>query len=262
MLVLLPPSEGKTAPARGRPLDLATLSFPALTATRERILESLVTLARSDPQRALTALGLSPRQLDEVARDAALESAPTATAARVYSGVLYEALDLATLDAPARRRASRQLVVSSALFGALRPNDRIPAYRLSGGSRLPYLGAVAALWRDPLAHVMTEAAGRGLVVDLRSSAYAAMWRPTGDAAARTVTVRVLQELPDGSRQVVSHVNKATKGRLVRRWLEDGADPRDADDLADACAKAGFVAELGPRPAAGAARVLDVVVTDL
>ncbi len=262
MLVLLPPSEGKTVPTRGRPLDLGTLSFPALTATRELVLDTLVALARSDPQRALGVLGLSARQIDEVERDAVLTTAPTAPAARVYSGVLYEALDLASLDAPARRRAARQLVVSSALFGALRVGDRIPAYRLSGDTSLPGLGPVASVWRDPLATAMTEASGRALVVDLRPGVYAAMWRPTGAVAGRCVSVRVLQEMPDGSRKVVSHFNKATKGRLVRQWLQDGADPRDADDLADACEKAGYVVELGPRTRAGSVRGLDVVVSDL
>jgi hypothetical protein len=262
VLVLLPPSEGKTAARRGKALDLDQLSFPGLTSTRELVLEALVTLASRDPQRALTVLGLSPRQLDEVARDAVLETASTAAASRVYSGVLYEALDLTSLEAPAKRRAQRQLVVSSALFGALRVGDRIPAYRLSGDASLPGLGSVSALWRDPLATAMSEAAGRGLVVDLRSGVYAAMWRPTGDVAGRTVAVRVLQELPDGSRKVVSHFNKATKGRLVRQWMQDGADPRDADDLAGVCEQAGVVAELGPRPRAGAVRGLDVVVSDL
>ena len=262
MLVLLPPSEGKTAARRGKPLDLETLSFPALTATREQLLESLVALARRDPQRALAVLGLSPRQLDEVARDAVLETAPTATAAKVYSGVLYEALDLTTLDGPAKRRAQRQLVVASALFGALRVGDRIPAYRLSGDSSLPGLGPVSTLWRDPLAVVLAEAAGRSLVVDLRSGVYAAMWKPTGDVASRTVAVRVLQELPDGTRKVVSHFNKATKGRLLRHWLTTAADPQDADDLADACASMGVAVELGEKPKPGVVRRLDVVVTDL
>jgi len=62
--------------------------------------------------------------------------------------------------------------------------------------------------------------------------------------------------------VVSHFNKATKGRLLRTWLVEGADPRDADELATACEKAGVVAELGPRPKTGQVRRLDVVVTDL
>ncbi len=262
MLVLLPPSEGKFAPRRGKALDLEALSFPSLTSTREQVLESLVTLARGDVDRAVAVLGISPRQVEEVRRDAALDTAPTATASVVYSGVLYEALDLASLDTAARRRAQRTVVVSSALFGALRLGDRIPAYRLSGHVSLPGLGALTALWRDPLATAMTEAAGRGLVIDLRSGTYAGMWKPVGDTASRTVAVRVLQEMPDGSRTVVSHVNKATKGHLVRRWLVDGADPRDADALAEVCEQAGVIAELGPRPKPGAVRSLDVVVSDL
>lgn len=262
VLVLLPPSEGKTAPRRGKPLDLDALSFPGLTATREEVLDALVTLAAKHPARALEVLKLSPRQTDEVARDAVLETAPTATAGSIYTGVLYDALDLATLDSAAKRRAQRSVIVSSALFGALRLGDRIPAYRLSGDVVLPKLGTVSSLWRDPLAVALPEAAGRGLVVDLRSGTYAAMWKPTGDVASRTVAVRVLQQLPDGSRAVVSHFNKATKGRLLRHWLTTGTDPRDADDLADACASMGVVVELGEKPKAGTARRLDVVVTDL
>jgi cytoplasmic iron level regulating protein YaaA (DUF328/UPF0246 family) len=262
VLVLLPPSEGKAAPRRGAPLDLDALSFPELTATRDRLLHALTRLASNHPAKALGVLGLSPRQTDEVERDAGLETAPTASASRIYTGVLYEALDLATLDATARRRAQRTLVVQSALFGAVRPGDRIPAYRLSGDVSLPGVGPVASFWRDPLAVAMPAAAGRGIVVDLRSGTYAAMWKPSGELASRTVAVRVLQQLPDGTRKVVSHFNKATKGRLVRHWLENGVDARDADELAEACEAAGVTAELGERPKAGAVRRLDVVVTDL
>ena len=82
------------------------------------------------------------------------------------------------------------------------------------------------------------------------------------AASMAAEPTLLAELPDGSRAVVSHFNKATKGRLLRHWLTTGADPRDADDLADACASMGVVVELGERPKAGTARRLDVVVTDL
>jgi cytoplasmic iron level regulating protein YaaA (DUF328/UPF0246 family) len=262
VLVLLPPSEGKTAARRGKPLYLDTLSFRELTPTREAVLDHLVRLAVAEPERLRKALGISAKQSDEIARDAALLAAPTAPAGRVYTGVLYDALDLPSLDAPAKRRAQRAVVVSSALFGALRLGDRIPAYRLSGDTVLPGLGGLPGLWRDPLAAAMSAAAAAGLVVDLRSGAYAALWRPSGDVASRTVAVRVLQERPDGSRAVVSHFNKATKGRLVREWMVQGTDPRDADDLADACEKAGVVAELAPRQRSDAVRRLDVVVSDL
>jgi len=46
VLVLLPPSESKAPPAaRGKPLDLAVLSFPALTATRERVLDAVAAVS-------------------------------------------------------------------------------------------------------------------------------------------------------------------------------------------------------------------------
>ncbi|HEY5294738.1 MAG TPA: peroxide stress protein YaaA [Gaiellaceae bacterium] len=94
-LILLPPSETKHAPKRGRPLDLAALSFPLLTAQREELL------------------------------DAALRAAPATPAGRLYTGVLYTALGIPSLPA----RAAREIVIISAQFGALRAADRVPAYR-------------------------------------------------------------------------------------------------------------------------------------
>ena len=38
MLILLPPSEGKTAPGDGASVDLVALAYPELTAMRERAL--------------------------------------------------------------------------------------------------------------------------------------------------------------------------------------------------------------------------------
>ena len=61
MLILLPPSEGKTAPAAGAPVDLGALAYAdELTAKRERVLAALVrTSAGKQRGRALKALGLS-----------------------------------------------------------------------------------------------------------------------------------------------------------------------------------------------------------
>ncbi|HYQ33051.1 MAG TPA: peroxide stress protein YaaA, partial [Lapillicoccus sp.] len=65
MLVLLPPSEGKTVPRRGRSLDLSTLSFPGLTTARQAVLRSLVVASKTPD--ALEVLGVPPTLGDEVA---------------------------------------------------------------------------------------------------------------------------------------------------------------------------------------------------
>jgi len=257
VLILLPPSEGKTAPRRGRPLDLATLSAPRLTPARERVLDALVDLCSGDPAAAATVLEVPKTQLDLVQLNAAVRTAPTARADAVYAGVLYDALDLATLSPAARRRATSRLRVTSSLFGLVAPTDRIPAYRLSGDAVLPGLGTVAEVWRGALGPEVTDLVGDGLLVDLRSGMYAAFWRPAG--LARVATVRVLHEV-GGKRQVVSHFNKATKGRIVRALLEDGARPRTPARLAEALRDLGWDVEV--LAGAGGAVQLDVVVREL
>lgn len=259
VLILLPPSEGKARPVRGRPLDLDSLAFPELDTARRTIIDALVQLCEQDPAEAARVLGLGPKQLDLVEVDASLREAPTARADRIYTGVLFDALDLASLDGSARRRAASRVAVTSSVFGLVRPTDRIPPYRLSGDVRLPGLGPVAGVWREHLGEAVTTALGDGLLVDLRSTAYAAFWRPGADLAPRVATVRVLHET-DGRRSVVSHFNKATKGRITRALLADGARPRTPTGLAEALRDLGWVVEVGAPGRSGTR--LDVVVSDV
>src|SRR4051794_28434853 len=185
VLVLLPPSETKSPGGSGAPLDLDVLSFPALTPVRARLVAALVALA-DDPPSARTALGLSAQQDGEIARNAALRSAPTAPALERYTGVLYDALAARSLPKAQRPRAAGRLAVGSALFGLVRAGDRIPAYRLSAGSQLPGLPTLRALWKPLLGREL--AAVDDLVVDLRSGSYAALAPVPG-----AVTVTVLSE---------------------------------------------------------------------
>ena len=260
MLILLPPSEGKTSPRRGKPLDLASLSFPELESHRAEVLDALVALCTTDePAAAARVLGLGTTQTADVAANARLSGAPTARADAVYSGVLYEALGIGSLTGPARRRATSWLAVTSGLFGLLRPADRVPAYRLSGDVSLPGTGTVSTYWSRRLDESVRAVAGRGLVVDVRSSTYASFWRPAPDLARKVVTLRVLHEV-DGARKVVSHFNKATKGRIVRGLLEDGTAPGTPARFADHLRTLGWTVEEGPAGRHGTQ--LDVVVSDL
>ena len=221
VLVLLPPSESKSGRARGAALDPASLSFPGLTNARCEVLDALTAVStRAD---AHDVLGVSPNLVAEVARNTVLTSAPASPAARVYTGVLYDALDLADLSPTGRRRANRWLVVISALFGAVRPTDHIPPYRLSMAVNLPGVGPLARHWREPLEAELTDAAGTGLVVDCRSSTYAAAWQPSGGTAQRWVRIAV---------PGATHMAKRTRGLVTRHLLEADAEPRTPATLAE------------------------------
>ena len=246
MLILLPPSESKANRRRGGPADPSTWSFPSLAPTRERVAAALVETSRSPDAASL--LGVSGGLLDEVARNLVLDTAPATPAAEVYTGVLYDALDLGSLDAAARRRANRWLVIVSALHGAVRPGDLITAYRLSMGSTLPGLGPLAQLWRPALDAVLPAVAGGGVVVDCRSAAYAAAWRPGADLAPRWVQVRV---------PGASHLAKHTRGLVARHLCVAGVTARSVPALSDVVAGA-FDTRLHEPTSARAPWVLDVM----
>jgi uncharacterized protein len=259
VLVLLPPSEGKASSGRGAPLKPESLSLPGLADARAAVLDELVELCAADEEKAREVLGLSEGLRGEVAKNTELRTAGTRPAGEIYTGVLYDALGLSTLDAAAKRRAARSLLVFSGLWGAVRVTDRIPSYRCSMGVRLPGLGALGGHWRTAMEAVLPEVADGGLVLDLRSSAYAAAWKPKGEVAGRTAGVRVLHA---PTRKVVSHFNKATKGRIVRALLSAGIAPKGPAELVEALRDLGYVVEVEAPARAGQAWSLDVLVDEI
>ncbi|TRW82473.1 peroxide stress protein YaaA [Mycolicibacterium sp. 018/SC-01/001] len=236
MIVLLPPSETKRGGGDGPALSLDSLSFAQLRPVRAELVDELVALA-ADPVTSRTVLGLSPSQDSEIERNAALLTAPTMPALHRYTGVLYDALDVPSLRGAAAARAAERLMVVSALFGVVRADDPIPAYRLSAGSKLPGQPTLASRWKPVLEPVLADLANTDVIVDLRSGSYANLGRVAG-----AVTVDVVAERDDGHRSVVSHFNKAHKGRLARALVASRSDPADAAAVAGVARRAGMRVE--------------------
>jgi uncharacterized protein len=208
MLVLLPPSEGKARPEEGEPADLDSLVFAReLGARREALIDAF---------------------------DPGLRDEPAAPAAAVYSGVLYGRLDLPKLSAKARRR----VLIASALWGFVRPDDRIPYYRFPPKMRLKGFEAPNAYWRPALAATLPDAEG-DLVVDMRSGAYVPAWKPK---QATLLAVRAFTET-GGQRKVVSHMAKAVRGDVARALLAAKKPPADSESAAAIAEAAGFTVEL-------------------
>jgi cytoplasmic iron level regulating protein YaaA (DUF328/UPF0246 family) len=222
MRILLPPSEGKAKPEGGEPVELDSLVFAAqLGARRAELLDAF---------------------------DRELRNVPAARAEQVYTGVLYQRLDLPALPAAAQRRANKSVLIASALWGFVRPGDRIPYYRLPPKTKLDGIGALAAWWRESLAEAIPDEAGE-VIVDMRSAAYTAAWRPK---RATLLPVRAFRE-EGGERKAVSHMAKAVRGDVARTLLLAKAEPSNPDQVAGIARKAGFEVELTPSS-------LDVIVS--
>ena len=239
MLVLLPPSEGKTPGGEGPPVGRRpSFGAPGLARPRAELLEALRRAARAAPEDLCRGLKLptsvAPAALKAVASAA---TAPTMAALDRYAGVVYQGLDVASLSAAARARADEQVLVVSGLWGVVRGGEQVPDYRVPAAGRVPGLGGVAAHWRRPLADVLPGLVGDRTVLDLRSSDYLGMWRPDADLRDRVLVVRVLAERVSGSSRTTSAVSyhaKWVKGLVTRHLVRSRRQWKDPwSALADA-----------------------------
>jgi cytoplasmic iron level regulating protein YaaA (DUF328/UPF0246 family) len=229
VLIVVPSSETKRRPPEdGPPVDLAALSFPELTSLRERVAERLIeTSAEPD---AFRRLRVRPTMAADVARNLRLFDLPAVPAAELYSGPLHRGLDLPSLPSEARGRAAERVVITSALWGAIRPDDRIATYRLDLFAQLVGMDRLDHAWRPRVSAVIAREAGPdGLVVDLRSGSFQQIGRSPA-LSDRTVALRVQQAVLGG--RIGDVVAKRTRGEAARHLLELDADPTEPGDLAD------------------------------
>ncbi|MBM4507539.1 peroxide stress protein YaaA [Rhodococcus hoagii] len=170
---MLPPSETKSDGGKGAPLDLGELSMPQLTETREMLVSALVDLA-ADTEASNLALGLGPKQADEIERNARCGS-PHPSSARALHRCAVRCPRRQVVHESAAEKAFRRLAMGSALFGAVRAGDPIPAYRLSGGSKLPARHAAVAVEAGVDGRAALGGRRRS-GVDLRSGTYQQLGR--------------------------------------------------------------------------------------
>ena len=136
-------------------------------------------------------------------------------------------------------------------------SDPIVAYRLSGDTTLPGIGSLAGYWRDSLGPLLESEPE--LLIDLRSGSYVKLAPLPKSVAERAVVPRVLQKMASGPPKLITHFNKATKGRIVRAVAQYRGKLKDARDFAELVAKQGADVVLLPPTRAGEPQRLDIVI---
>jgi cytoplasmic iron level regulating protein YaaA (DUF328/UPF0246 family) len=145
-----------------------------------------------------------------------LETGKPTPALSVYTGVLYQALDWASLSAAAKKRGETSIAIISAKYGVVLPSDRIESYKEKIDNKK--MKGVVAAKLDPIKVP--------LIVDCRSSTYKTVWHAPVDI---TVEVRV-STVVDGVRTVVTHMSKKTRGEITRWLLQSRSMPKTPEDL--------------------------------
>ncbi|WEV64699.1 peroxide stress protein YaaA [Bifidobacterium sp. ESL0732] len=236
MHLLLPPSEGKAAPAEGPKFNLAHLSFPELNDAREKVLSVLIETSKREDAGKILKVGA--KGMREIIAQRDILNAPTAAARVVYTGVLYEAAQLDQGD---------DVLIFSGLFGVTTGEDLIPSYRLSMNVSLPGIGPLKTFWRKALAgwspetgfgdeseivkkedadtvaddnanQQMSESTvvdNDNVTVDLRSELYRVTKSGPEDSNVQWWDVRIA----DSRNKTISHMAKHYRGLLTRALLD-------------------------------------------
>jgi cytoplasmic iron level regulating protein YaaA (DUF328/UPF0246 family) len=172
---------------------------------------------------------------DALAVNAVVTTSRTRAALDRYAGVVYDGLAVAAMSPAQRRIANRSILIFSGLFGVLTGGEAIPNYRVPAATALLEQGTLGSFWRPLLPGIMSERLGRNdFVIDLRSTDYAAMWRPElSSAHNRVLSVRMLSPTPSGRLAVISYFSKHAKGRLANALIAreaEGHKIRSVDDV--------------------------------
>jgi cytoplasmic iron level regulating protein YaaA (DUF328/UPF0246 family) len=226
-VILLPPSEGKAGGGDGPPVEWDGGRFTQLGPQRKVVRDAVLRVIRRRAA-AQGLLGVKGAHLDRALDEwADIGTAPTMPAGLRYSGVVWDALDIPALPAPARRRAMSRIVVPSGLWGLVAADDPIPAYRLKMSARVGDLGRLSAWWLPVLGTALAERARRGMIIDLLPQEHAAAIDPAVLRSGSLLRVEILE--PGPGRRSVGHAGKSLKGHLARAIIQ--ADARSAADVA-------------------------------
>ena len=227
ILILLPPSETKSE-GGSRSFSTPSSGDAALDEVRAQTLADLILLSSGDRDEAARALKIPATKVDaELEHNRSRASAPLKPAVERYTGVLFDALDAASLDAGARAWLHQHVRIHSALYGFVAAEDPIAAYRCSHDARLPGM-TLKRRWREVLsANLATHP---GPILDLRSRGYVELGPVPAGQARWWGDVREL--LADGTTRSLNHFNKRAKGLMVRKLAQLGASGVEISSMND------------------------------
>ena len=192
------PLEGKADGGTGPPWTPGSISFPELDASRRKVAAALKRTAKQNVAVNAKLLGVKGHALAAArAANRDVLDSPTLPAIERYTGVLYDAFDHATLPAAQRRRAAAQLAIFSGLWGVVTPTDLLPDYKLKMGASLAPMGRLGTFWRPQISAALAPFVEGRTLWDLLPNEHAAAWQPVAGSLRRRISVKFLDEVPDG-----------------------------------------------------------------
>lgn len=212
MLIFLPPSENKTPATTTETNKFENLSFPQLNNYRKEIYTKLIEISKTPEAKQNLHLGKNSNQ--EIKRNINLHKEPINQAIKIYTGVLYEALNYASFNETNKQKAEQSILIFSALWGIIKISDKIPAYRLNTKTKLHPKQTINSIWKEALQDTLNQICKEKIILDCRSTPYKNFWKPPNK---KLVTTKIVQKIAD-KEKTISHMAKKTRGKLANHLL--------------------------------------------
>lgn len=141
-----------------------------------------------------------------------------------FRGDVYQDLEMDSFSPKETNFANEQIRILSGLYGILRPNDLMQAYRLEMGTKLPNRRGknLYEFWGDRITTVINEdleEGGHDLVLNLASQEYFKSVN-TKKLGARLLTAH-FKEAHNGKYRVVAFNAKRARGRMANLITKEG-----------------------------------------
>ncbi len=192
VLILIPPSEGKTPSGCLKPLSRLN--------PESRIIYDRLTAYKGDLSQLYGVKGKALEAAKNVNRT--ILTSPALPAIERYSGVVYDGIDYPSLKSDAREFFNTHIRIVSALFGLLKADDPIPDYKL----KIEKLDA-AKFWKPIIAELLKE----HFIIDLLPQAHQKAVSYEQGIAVDFIVFKNKKLTPAG------HQGKLIKGKFIR-WL--------------------------------------------
>lgn len=150
------------------------------------------------------------------------QSVATKPALWAYRGDVFKGFQVETIHQSAAEFAQDHLLIASAVYGILRPHDKISPYRLEMGAKLSVgdSGSLYDFWKSKLARYIAARPGlAGELCVLSSEEYAKAAIGGLPPSIRIATPAFIDRKPSGLDAQIPIYNKMMRGAMAR-WVVD------------------------------------------
>ena len=230
MYILIPPSEGKNSSSDNEYFSLDSLSYDFLNKKRSQIIDYLCNNNLSK-EKYVKILGISSQNFEKINMiNSKIKTSQVLSSVSRYTGVLYDFLDYSSLDETTKSLFNDSIIIFSGLFGLLRPQDKIPDYKLKMGAKLIDGIKLSKYWKDEITEVLRKELENQIVLNLLPTEFNNAFESKVINYKYELTFSFKQEKINGELKSITHWTKALRGSLIRYLLSKLSDLNSIDEI--------------------------------